>query len=75
MGHEPSIKSMLCYVMLCYFNSDIDECGLTSLPCNEQGICQDGVNIYTCQCQDGFEGHTCEISKLNTPFVHTYLHM
>ena len=39
---------------------NIDDCAAS--PCLHLGICQDGVNMYTCDCTDtGFTGDNCEI--------------
>eukprot|EP00118_Oscarella_pearsei_P016356 m.155183 g.155183 ORF g.155183 m.155183 type:complete len:2420 (+) comp38660_c0_seq5:905-8164(+) len=36
----------------------IDEC--TSLPCDNDGVCIDGVDSFTCICLSGFTGVVCE---------------
>uniref|UniRef100_A0A2K6GQ39 Coagulation factor X n=1 Tax=Propithecus coquereli TaxID=379532 RepID=A0A2K6GQ39_PROCO len=33
-------------------------------PCQNQGLCTDGLGEYTCTCQEGFEGKNCELSML-----------
>lgn len=38
--------------------SDIDSC--LSNPCVNNGVCVDGVHLYTCNCQPGFTGYNCE---------------
>jgi hypothetical protein len=38
--------------------TNIDECA--SLPCQNGGVCQDGINAYTCFCPPGFTGTSCE---------------
>ncbi|KAI8500609.1 hypothetical protein Bbelb_214270 [Branchiostoma belcheri] len=37
---------------------DIDECA--SNPCQHSGICQHGINSYSCSCLAGFQGANCE---------------
>ncbi|XP_072028101.1 uncharacterized protein [Amphiura filiformis] len=39
-------------------DTDVNEC--ISSPCQNGGVCIDGINIYICICQDGFQGVTCE---------------
>ena len=41
--------------------SDIDECA--SNPCQNDGICADGVNRYDCTCESGYTGADCETSR------------
>ena len=41
--------------------SDINECA--SSPCQNEGICNDLVNSYTCTCPPRYKGERCEISK------------
>ncbi|KAM6082169.1 protein eyes shut homolog [Chlamydotis macqueenii] len=41
----------------CEVNSD--EC--ISDPCQNEGLCVDGVNHYRCSCQHGFTGTLCEV--------------
>eukprot|EP00058_Branchiostoma_floridae_P005487 XP_002590975.1 hypothetical protein BRAFLDRAFT_69474 [Branchiostoma floridae] len=38
--------------------SDIVEC--SSNPCQNGGMCSDGLNSYVCHCTAGFEGDNCE---------------
>eukprot|EP00057_Strongylocentrotus_purpuratus_P032395 XP_787484.3 PREDICTED: fibropellin-3 [Strongylocentrotus purpuratus] len=38
--------------------TNIDECG--SEPCQNGGVCLDGVSGYECQCNDMFRGTNCE---------------
>ncbi|XP_078660964.1 uncharacterized protein LOC144905260 [Branchiostoma floridae x Branchiostoma belcheri] len=39
-------------------NIDIDDC--SSNPCQNGGVCSDGVNSYTCSCPAGFGGDNCQ---------------
>ncbi len=41
-----------------YFLVDTNECA--SNPCQNDGICVDGRNEYTCLCQTGFLGNNCQ---------------
>ena len=43
--------------------SDIDDC--QSSPCLNNGVCEDGVNSYTCKCAHGFKGDNCSISNVS----------
>ena len=49
--------------MLYFHLTDIDEC--SSNPCENDGTCTDGVNMYTCSCVAGYNGDNCEISKVS----------
>ena len=52
------LNSTICK-SLKYFFSDIDNCSPN--PCQNNGICTDGVNSYTCDCSGtGFTGDICE---------------
>ena len=41
--------------------TEINECEI--YPCQNQGTCVDGINIYTCICTDGYTGSECETGK------------
>ena len=58
------------------FFTDINDC--SSGPCNNGGICNDGVNSYTCTCAAGYNGDYCDnseytISFLNFDIIYTVL--
>ena len=38
--------------------TDIDECD--SAPCQHNGTCVDGINLFDCHCAAGYNGSTCE---------------
>ncbi|XP_030844606.1 fibropellin-1 isoform X8 [Strongylocentrotus purpuratus] len=40
------------------YGEDINDCSLD--PCENGGICSDGVNTFTCACDPGYTGPTCE---------------
>ena len=46
-----------------YFSISIDIDNCSPNPCNNGGMCTDGVDVYTCTCLGGFTGDNCEISK------------
>ena len=46
---------------LCTFFIEVNKC--SSDPCQNDGICFDGVQRYECECQEGWEGERCEDSK------------
>ena len=33
-------------------------------PCQNGGICEDGINTHLCKCAPGFEGYNCENGKI-----------
>ena len=43
---------------------NIDDCPVYS--CSNRGICEDGINVYTCSCYEGFYGANCEQSTVQT---------
>ena len=47
--------------------SDINECA--SSPCQNEGICNDLVNSYTCTCPTRYKGEMCETSKWIGPLI------
>ncbi|XP_030844550.1 uncharacterized protein LOC579853 isoform X8 [Strongylocentrotus purpuratus] len=44
---------------------DINDCSPD--PCENGGICNDGVNTFTCVCDPGYTGPTCGTAILNGP--------
>ena len=44
-----------------FYFVDVNDC--EESPCNNGGICQDGIASYTCVCPVGFTGLDCETSK------------
>ena len=46
------------YYALC-FKTNINECA--SNPCQNGGVCTDGVNGYTCGCVAGYTGAQCQV--------------
>ncbi|ESO83874.1 hypothetical protein LOTGIDRAFT_132678 [Lottia gigantea] len=50
----------------CLFSADLDGNDCISLPCQNGGTCQDGINTYTCLCPHNFNGTNCQtdLSKL-----------
>ena len=41
---------------------DQDDCDPN--PCQNGGICQDGINSHTCNCASGYDGDNCEIGNI-----------
>lgn len=50
-----------------YYFSDIDDC--QSQPCHNNGICEDLVNDYQCNCTAGFTGAICDIGMESPLFI------
>ena len=46
------------------FVVDINDC--SSNPCENNGLCTDDVNRYTCTCPAGYTGTDCETSMYVT---------
>jgi hypothetical protein len=44
--------------------NNIDDC--INIDCSKHGICQDGINTYTCSCFDGFYGDQCQEKNVET---------
>ena len=55
-------RSLLIFVneLTKLFMSIVDD-NCIGNPCQNDGMCVDGINDYTCQCQPGFSGYDCEI--------------
>ena len=41
-----------------FISANIDDC--VGKTCSGHGVCEDGVNDYTCKCIDGYEGKDCD---------------
>ena len=41
-----------------FYLTDFDECG--SNPCQNGGMCRDGLNAYQCSCASGYTGTHCD---------------
>ena len=48
---------------------DINEC--SSNPCQNNGVCVDGVNQFTCSCAAGYAGTLCATSE--SGFISCYM--
>ena len=44
------------------FDLDIDNCAPNN-PCNNGGVCIDGIDDFSCKCADGWRGKTCNESN------------
>ncbi|XP_033868017.3 coagulation factor IX-like [Acipenser ruthenus] len=48
---------------------DGDQC--RQAPCQNGGVCTDGIGAYVCDCKDGYQGQNCEIDTAEClPAVH-----
>ena len=45
-----------------YVFADINDC--VGVTCNNGGSCNDGLNLYTCQCIAGYTGTHCDTGKV-----------
>ena len=43
--------------------ASVDHNDCADNPCQNGGICKDGINDFTCNCNPGWKGRKCEISK------------
>ena len=41
-----------------FISANIDYCA--GKTCSGHGVCEDGINDYTCKCIDGYEGKDCD---------------
>ena len=49
---------------MCHFYfPDIDECA--SVPCSNNGFCEDVTNGFKCSCKPGYTGINCETGNLD----------
>lgn len=63
--HQVSIFS------LWFRYSDTDDCSTN--PCQDKGVCVDGVNTFTCNCASGYTGRLCETSKVYKIYLRVYV--
>ncbi|XP_014007903.1 LOW QUALITY PROTEIN: coagulation factor X [Salmo salar] len=45
-----------------FWNKYYDGDACVSKPCVHNGVCKDGIGMYTCFCLAGFKGYNCEIA-------------
>ena len=50
-------RIMLKIFPQCFISANIDDCA--GKTCSGHGVCEDGINDYTCKCIDGYEGKDC----------------
>ena len=48
--------------------ADVDDC--VPNECMNDGICEDGINTFKCNCAHGFTGALCDISKYDNVYSH-----
>ena len=48
-----------------YYKYLLDANDCAGSPCNNGGVCIDGIATYTCKCPEGFNGSDCETSISN----------
>ena len=63
------------YPIYCLWNSICTDCSPD--PCENGGICSDGVNTFTCACDPGYTGPTCRTGKIieskQIPYLHFFI--
>ena len=59
--NQPATLSLKASTLISCLFSDINEC--LSSPCQNGGICVDGINRYTCSCRLGYSGTFCQIGE------------
>ena len=53
-------------ILNCYLNSVIECPGGAEFPCNNNGVCHNGINgTGVCLCKSGFNGTSCEYRNVN----------
>ena len=55
-------------VLLCYLFIDVNDCAPNN-PCQNNGVCVDGVNTFTCLCVPGFDGNQCQNSEYKSKWI------
>ena len=48
--------------------ADVDDC--VPNECMNDGICEDAINTFKCNCAHGFTGALCDISKYDNVYSH-----
>ena len=47
--------------------ADIDDC--VNHTCSNGGLCEDGINSYSCNCPLGFTGNNCQTGIMNVAVI------
>lgn len=55
---EINFKILALLTSPCIYFSDVNECARN--PCENNGICQNEIGSFTCQCMQGYVGTMCE---------------
>ncbi|CAF3870500.1 unnamed protein product [Rotaria magnacalcarata] len=67
--HNKSIEKCICPTGFRgeHCEENIDNC--IEITCSSHGICEDGIDKYTCSCFDGFYGINCERKHVQTALL------